>query len=424
MTELIVRIEREGITIPVGCITGNDASDAVFQYDPSYIKEVGIPISVSLPLQEEEFSPFRTAAFFEGLLPEGFTRKTIAQWMQVEEGDYLTILHGLGRECLGAVSIMTPDERMDASYERITDDQMLRLAEEGAASSSELIVKTHLSLTGASGKVGLYYDEPSRLWYLPHGTAPSTHIVKQSHVRLDAIVTNEQLCLMTARRCGLDTPESFIIETDSGRGETSLFATKRYDRSFKKTAEKISGLPKPDRLHQEDFAQSLGIPSSAKYEPEGSQYLKDVFLLLRRVSSNPMEDMMKLWKDIIFQYLIGNTDAHIKNYSLVYDARLTQIRLSPVYDVISTIIYKQSTRRMAFGIGGISDISDITTDAFRRASSDAGLGERMAMETYDEILEQFRNALHTSALELAESGFSKALELERRILENHPLYGN
>ena len=214
MEPLIVSIERNGEMVQAGTISGTGVSDARFQYSAGYLRSPGaFRLSISLPLQEQPFSPVQTANYFEGLLPEGFTRRSVAQWMRVDEGDYLSILHGLGRECLGAVSITEPGEEIQASYERVTEEQVRQLASEGALKSAELVTKSHLSLTGASGKVGLYYDEPKNAWYLPRGTAPSTHIVKQSHVRLDGIVTNEQLSMMTAAKCGIDVPESFIYNT-------------------------------------------------------------------------------------------------------------------------------------------------------------------------------------------------------------------
>ncbi len=171
MKELLVSIERSGRLVPVGKIIGESPSDASFRYSEEYRLGGGTPISISLPLQEDAFSAERTAGFFEGLLPEGFTRRTVAQWMHVDEGDYLSILHGLGRECLGALCITEDGETVDASYERITDSQVQDLAAEGVTKSAELVTKSHLSLTGASGKVGLYFDEPGKAWYLPHGTA-------------------------------------------------------------------------------------------------------------------------------------------------------------------------------------------------------------------------------------------------------------
>jgi len=192
MINLNVRLERNGEFVFVGRITGTDSSDSRFNYSEEYLKRKDASmISLSLPLQKEPFTPSRTRNFFEGLLPEGFTRHTVAQWLHADEEDYLSILHGLGRECLGALCITERDEHTQASYQRITEKEIRELAAEGAAKSAELITSSHLSLAGASGKAGLYYDDETNTWYLPRGTAPSTHIVKQSHVRLDSIVTNE-----------------------------------------------------------------------------------------------------------------------------------------------------------------------------------------------------------------------------------------
>ena len=417
MKELHVSIEKNGNFISVGKIVGDNPSEARFQYSDEYRTGNGTPISISLPIQEDEFSAERTAGFFEGLLPEGFTRRTVAQWMQVDEGDYLSILHGLGRECLGALCITEDGETVEASYEKINESQVQDLAAEGVTKSAELVTKSHLSLTGASGKVGLYFDQPTNAWYLPHGTAPSTHIVKQSHIRLEAIVTNERLSLMTAARCGLDIPPSFIINTGKGEEHEVLFATQRYDRSLASADVSVSGLPRPYRLHQEDFAQAMGIPAARKYEQGAHGYMRGMFELLRKYSSDPVTDQLKLWDTLVFDYLIGNTDAHIKNFSLLYGRNLRQIRLAPAYDIVSTVIYEQSTRNMAFSIGGATALDDITRDSFRTAAREAGLGERMAMRRFDAMADRFRKALHESAAELVHAGYPKAAELEERILD-------
>ena len=417
MKELHVSIEKNGELVPVGTIIGETASDARFRYLDEYRNGDGTPVSVSLPMQEDAFTAEQTVSYFEGLLPEGFTRRTVAQWMHVDEGDYLSILHGLGRECLGAVCITDNNDAVGASYERITEAEVQALAAEGATKSAELVTKSHLSLTGASGKVGLYYDAGSGEWYLPHGTAPSTHIVKQSHVRLEAIVTNEKLSLMTAERCGLDTPESFIINTGRGEEHEVLFATQRYDRLFVQGGRVIDGMPKPYRLHQEDFAQAMGIPAAAKYEKEPRGYLKGMFEILRRYSADPIADQLKLWDIIVFDYLIGNTDAHIKNFSLLYGKDLKQIRLAPAYDIVSTVIYEQSTRDMAFSIGGALSLDDLTRDSFREAAREVGLGERMAMRRFDAMAERFRAALHAASEDLQADGYPKAAEIEDRILQ-------
>ena len=411
-------MEKMGVMRPVGRICGSDAFDSCFVYADSYLKsEDAAPISLSLPLQEEPFTAKQTKNYFEGLLPESFTRRMVASWMHVAEDDYLSILHGLGRECLGALCITADGEKNVASYTPITAKEIQALAAEGASKSAELVTKSHLSLTGASGKVGLYYDAGSNAWYLPHGTAPSTHIVKQSHIRLDAIVTNEQLSLRTAAKCGIDTANSFIINTAHGEESEVLFATERFDRQFSSGSKQIGGLRCPLRLHQEDFAQAMGIPTAEKYEKQPSGYLSRCFDLLRRCSANPIADQLKLWDILVFNYLIGNTDAHIKNLSLLYSPNQKTVRLAPAYDIVSTAVYPESTREMAVYIGDALSLEAVTRDSFRLAAKEAGLGERMAMQRFDAMCEKFSPALHASAEELADAGFPKAMELEQRIMQ-------
>jgi serine/threonine-protein kinase HipA len=410
-------MERDGNKIQVGSLVCETAEDAVFSYDRDYLKSGdAVPISLSLPLQEEPFSTQQTRTYFEGLLPEGFTRQSVARWMHVDEQDYISILHGLGQECLGAIQIAGQDTEVESSYESLSMNQVNNLAKEGATRSAQIVTKTHLSLTGASGKVGLYYDEAGARWYLPMGNAPSTHIVKQSHVRLNGIVTNERLSLMTAETLGISVPQSFIINTGSAKDEEILFATKRYDRIMDGAGNTISGLLCPYRLHQEDFAQALGIPPAEKYERNFRGYMKAMFELLRTSSSNPIEDRIMLWKIIVFNYLIGNTDNHVKNYSLLYSKDMKSVRLAPAYDIVSTIIYEESTRDMAFHIGGEYCIDRMTAQTFRNAAAEVGLGEKMAMKYYEDMCNAFESALKESAYRLKQMGFQNAADIQERIL--------
>ena len=417
MKKLIVSIERRGTLIPAGTIRGDNTGSVAFRYDEGYLADPdAAAISVSLPLREEPYSARETRVFFEGMLPEGFTRRSVASWLHTDEDDYISILHGLGRECLGAVRITGEDDDNNEFYQEISDEQVRALAAEGAMKSAELVTKAHLSLTGASGKAGLYYDRKRSRWFLPMGIAPSTHIVKQSHVRFSDIVANEQLSQMTAKRCGIDVAESFIVNTGKGRDGEVLLATKRYDRVFAGNSGIVSGLPKPVRLHQEDFSQALGIPSYQKYEKDPRGYLKSMFSILRKYSSDPVNDQLRLWDRTVFNYLLGNTDAHIKNFSLLYGPDLHTVRLSPAYDMLSTAVYEQSTREMAFRVGEALHIDDISEESFRKAAKEVGLGAGIAMKRYRAMCDRFREALHEAAGEMQGRGFTSARELEQMIL--------
>lgn len=419
MKKLIVRIEINGESKCVGEIAGNDFGEFCFSYAEEYLSDSeSRPISISLPLEERTFNAVRTRNFFEGLLPEGFTRQCVAGWMHTDATDYLSILSDLGRECLGAVKIIDEAENtIDSDYLRLSDINIKKLAQEGATESAELAVKAHLSLTGASGKVGLYYSEKDGKWYLPVGDAPSTHIVKQSHVRLKKIVANEQLCLLTARNLGIEIPESFILRTDSPNKEDVLFATKRYDRKITHGSRQINGLALPYRLHQEDFSQALGIAASEKYEKNNGGYLKKMFDVIRNYSASPLEDQMKLWDICVFNYLVGNTDNHIKNFSLLYGEDLKAVRLAPAYDIVSTMIYESSTENMALSIGGIYNIYSITRDSFEKETENIGIGRNVAMKHFDSLVSRFEKAMENAKTELEEQGFSEVNAITRQIYE-------
>lgn len=412
-----VYMELHGEQKKIGKIEGNSYEDASFSYTKDYVSKSGSrPISVSLPMQEDPFSSTRTKIFFEGLLPEGFMRKSIATHMHFDENDYLSILYNLGKECLGAIRIDETDKDPGSGYEAISSKQVEELAAKGTLKSTEMVIKTHLSLTGASGKVGLYYNDIDGSWYLPRGLAPSTHIVKQSHIRLEGIVANEQLSMLTARKCGINVPESFIINIGKGNDPEVLFATKRYDRVIDDNSQLIDNLKRPLRLHQEDFAQAMGIASADKYEGEGQDYAVRMFEIVRNNVRNPLEDQLSLWNRIVFNYVLGNTDAHIKNYSLLYDPDLEGISLAPAYDMISTVIYDGSTRDMSFNIGGIKELDSIDEECFKIMAGRIGIGEKLAMNNYQRVLDKFENAIKEAGKELHEIGFDNAYDIAERIL--------
>ena len=118
----------------------------------------------------------------------------------------------------------------------------------------------------------------------------------------------------------------------------------------------------------------------------------------------------------MFCFCLGNTDAHIKNFSLLYGKDLRSIRLAPAYDLVSTTVYESSTREMSFFIGNALSIDEITEASFREAAAEIHIGERFAARRYNYICNHFREALREAATELREAGFSKAEEIEERIL--------
>jgi len=132
MRELSVYIELNGIQTLVGKIAGESYLDARFSYEREYLdNKDAAAISISLPLQQEAFSPAKTKNFFESLLPEGFSRKAVANWMKADENDYISILAELGRECLGAIKIVEGQDDEVSGYELLSAKGLKRLQRRG-----------------------------------------------------------------------------------------------------------------------------------------------------------------------------------------------------------------------------------------------------------------------------------------------------
>ena len=179
----------------------------------------------------------------------------------------------------------------------------------------------------------------------------------------------------------------------------------------------LNGMPVPRRLHQEDFAKALGVAASNKYEKNNEGYLKKLFNVICAHSADPMTDSLKLWDICVFNYLIGNTDNHIKNLSLLYSEDLKSVRLAPAYDIVSTMIYQSSTENMALSIDGICNINEITRESFEKTASQIGIGPKMAMKRFDTMVNGFEVAINQAKEELKSQGFDRVEQICEMIME-------
>ena len=131
--------------------------------------------------------------------------------------------------------------------------------------------------------------------------------------------------------------------------------------------------------------------------------------------ASPIEDQLKLWDICIFNYLIGNTDNHIKNLSLLYSEDLKSIRLAPAYDIVSTIVYETSTENMALRIGDVYKLSDIGKRDFEKEAIKVGLGKNIAMKRFDSMCKKFEKAIDEASKKLTDKGFQTE-QLKEKIL--------
>ena len=222
-----------------------------------------------------------------------------------------------------------------------------------------------LSLAGAQDKITVYRSKDG--FAVPLNGAPSTHILKPAIEHYEDTVLNEYLCLKIAGAIGLPVADADMLDI----GGIQVLCVKRYDRILQDDGS-------VRRLHQEDFCQALGIPSEMKYQSEGGVSLKQAFDLLRAVSTVPAIDLQRLLDAIIFNYLIGNHDAHGKNFSLLYDGGTT--RLAPLYDILSTAYYPELFKKMAMKIGSKYKPEDVFPRHFARLADNTGLTSSMVLK--------------------------------------------
>jgi serine/threonine-protein kinase HipA len=288
-------------------------------------------ISYSLPLREEAFDERECIGFFGGLLPEENNRDIIAKNLGITSKNDFAMLKEIGGECAGAISLIeqgTEITNQEARYKYVSEAELeellLKLPQAPLLAGMREI---RLSLAGAQNKLAIFKDEKG--FALPLNEAPSSHILKPYSPHFPTLVENEAYCLWLAAECGLPSAEAEIVTI----GEQRCLQIKRYDRRTEDNHVM--------RLHQEDFCQALGISSRLKYQNEGGPSLKSCFTLLRGASAQPARDLITLFEASIFNYLIGNNDAHGKNFSLLYSPieQRFSARLAPLYDLVCTAYF-------------------------------------------------------------------------------------
>lgn len=328
-----------------GDLVGHLEQGATGHLSFTYEGNASRALSVSLPLQEESHSHDRCEAYFGGLLPESeFARKAIAKRYGANANSTFSLLRAIGYDCAGAVSLHLPTEPTPAQASFTPEGQLLSESEL-AAHIRELPRKPlfsgvdglRLSLAGAQDKaaVCLLNDQLA----LPAGGTPTTHILKPAITSVGDTVINEFICMRLARSVGLTVPH---VEMRTAE-EIPYLLVERYDRAFT-PEERIY------RIHQEDFCQALGVRATMKYQADGGPSLETCFALTMQLTV-PAVARMELLRLLAFNVLIGNCDAHAKNYSLIHHAD-GRLALAPAYDLLCTRYYAGTNQKMAMKIAG------------------------------------------------------------------------
>lgn len=373
----------------VGRLEQDDSGSLGFAYDQTWLAlPSAVPLSASLPLKSGLFGRNECRPFFAGLLPEEESRNLIAKSFGVSDKNDFALLERIGAECAGAVSLLPQREAPTAAHPRYREISREELAGKFASLPFHPLLAgedgVRLSLAGAQGKFAVSIREGR--FYLPQNGAPSSHILKPKSPHFDGLVENEFFCMRLAAKTGLE-----VASVEMGKaGDTSFLQVERFDRKR---------LPdgRWQRIHQEDFCQALGIPPELKYQQEGGPNLKKCFALVRSVSTIPGPDVLRLFDAVVFNYLIGNSDAHGKNFSFLYDGRTA--RLSPLYDLVCTQAYPQLPADLAMKIGEERKPSQIHARNWQKFFKEVRFGNAAAQQRVYSLAERVVNEIQDMAEE-------------------------
>jgi len=366
-----------------------------FQYAQSYVWQDAHPISLSLPIQSAPFAQKEALPFFDNLLPEEQQRIDLSRLLHTSATSVMRLLAALAGECVGNLTIL--DEDMDiavlkeeSAYRELPNKELQALLQSQSSERLHFVAERRLSLAGAQAKFGLYKTNDK--WYATEGLAPTTHIIKPASIRFDSLLANEFFMMQLAQACGLPTASTEIIST----GSTHALAVERFDRLRK--GEQII------RLAQEDFCQALAVMSHKKYEAEGGPGLADLFQTTLLHTSKPRRDILCLLRLVLFNYLIGNCDAHAKNFSLIRACPSDTLELAPGYDLISTTYYGDALlRSMAMKIGQHSHLDRITAADFDLFAGKAGISAQILASEMKLLCEAIVQSLEEVTAFVAES---------------------
>ena len=385
----------------VGHLVRTPSGGLEFQYESSWLEwRYSHPISLSLPLQHRTHSGAPVIAAMDNLLPDGdFVRRRLAERTGADGSDVFSLLAKLGRDCVGALQFLpqgAPAGHVGQIEGVSLDDHAIaRMLRELPASPLGVDREGtfRISLAGSQAKTALLFWK--KVWHVPSGSTPTTHIMKpqigrfSDGVDLSQSVENEYLCMQLTQAFGLPSARAEIAEFAGVRA----LVVQRFDRRWTNDGRLL-------RQVQEDCCQALAVPSAKKYEADGGPGIRQILGLLQG-SDEPHADRRRLLKALVVFWLLGATDGHAKNFSILIGPG-GRFRLAPLYDVMSAQpLYdaKQIRRNemkfaMAVGNNRHYRLDIIRPRHFVQTAVRHGIPRNDIHQVFAEITERADSALH------------------------------
>lgn len=317
--------------------------------------------------------------FFEHLAPEGWLRGLQARAGGTADQDDFGILLNYGADCIGAVGVRHGDDhrRDDDEQDQHVNDPTRQTTEEPETVDEAAVVPGR-TLSGVQKKL-LAYQDSTGFHPAVSPNDPATHIAKFNREDLPSLVLNESSTLQLGREV-LGSAEITKAERAQLRGLDGIaLLVERFDRHG------------DVRLRLEDFAQILNRPRGRDFSGKYQSSYEEAAGAIAQHSVRSRIDLARYFALVVFNLVVGNADAHLKNFSLL--ERPEGLRLSPAYDLVNTIVYSQYERSTALEIGGrkraFDEIDRPLLEAFGR---DIGLPDRAVQKAIDGLAKGFASA--------------------------------
>jgi serine/threonine-protein kinase HipA len=370
--------------VEIGRVRQDARGKLAFAYAPSWRRrDDAFPLSLSMPLAVTTHGDAVVRPFLEGLLPDN--TDVLHEWgrrFHVSPNNPFMLLSRVGEDCPGAVQFATP-ERADTLLRTPAGEvawlteadvaQRLRALRRNQGAWREIGDVGYFSLAGAQPKTALLRDGDR--WGVPSGRTPTTHILKPPVGHYDGFAENEHICLRLARALGLPAARTEVCRFE----DQVAIVVERYDR--------LAAGGAILRVHQEDFCQALGVPPRIKYENEGGPGAVRVIQMLDAHSGRRDADVTTMVDALALNWVIGGTDAHAKNYSILIGSH-GQTRLAPLYDIVSALPYHHLQVRklkLAMRIGGEYRLWSIERRHWERLAQAVGLDPEPLMQRINDV---------------------------------------
>lgn len=397
----------------LGDVTVGEDGALSFAYTDKWRATPGaFALSLTMPLRSGAFGSEIISPWLANLLPEERQLATLTRAFGLDRADSLALLKEMGGDTAGALSFGDPSQPSKWAYKPLADfydtedpqraldrhfDDLRRrpflAGEEGVrlslAGGQE---KSALAVLDATGAAVLRLPQEGDVLAVPRFGAPSTVIVKPDNANLPGIVENETYCLHLARAVGIDAAEATVLSAAKRKAICVL----RYDR-------RLGRKGTLQRVHQEDFAQANSVPPGRKYE-RGTLKGPNLQTLLATGRDLPPSDALSLLDQVIFNILVANTDAHVKNYSLLLPIS-SGPRLAPLYDVSTVLTWPDVVQHFAQNIAGKkrkpSDLKARHWDAIAEANGYRPADVRHRVEELTDAMVAHRVAVTEAVCSLA-----------------------